>query len=46
MIIDTHVHVRSFSSLRDRSQQLETTEDLIALHTYRTRLQHDGAAGR
>ncbi len=33
MMIDTHVHVCSFPSLRDLSQQIKTTEDLIAFRT-------------
>lgn len=33
MIIDTHVHVCSFSSFRDLSNHIRTTEDLIAFRT-------------
>ena len=33
MIIDTHTHVWSFSSYRDLSQHIKTTEDLIAFRT-------------
>ncbi len=33
MIIDTHVHVCSFPSYGDLSQQIRTTEDLIAFRT-------------
>ena len=33
MIIDTHVHVCSFPSFGDLSQQIRTTEDLIAFRT-------------
>ena len=33
MIIDTHVHVCSFPSFRDLSQQIQTTEDVVAFRT-------------
>jgi len=33
MIIDTHVHILSYPSLQDLSEQIRTTEDLISFRT-------------
>src|SRR3712207_4277201 len=33
MIVDTHVHLLSFHSFADLSDQIKTTEDLVAFRT-------------